>query len=885
MSDVLATSHVVRAIGWALLESLWQATGIALLAALILLALRRSASTYRYAVSCLALAAMCALPVLSAATHLDERRLPHPRAIGPGRSPAAHADARATSALPPRASQDTRPRPLSPELARDRWPEERLAAWSIAAVPLWLIGVLALSIRLVGGWIGVCRIRRGRAKPISEEWQARCGIVARRLRVSRPVRFVESAAVNVPMVIGWLRPVILLPASAITGLSPSQLEAIVAHELAHVRRHDYLVNIVQTAAETLLFYHPAAWWISRQIRREREHCCDDEVVALFGDPVTYAGALADLEALRQTDITFALAANGGALLPRIRRLLAQPPARRDQSSAWFVVTAVTVLALVLMGQDVRSVSRTVADDGVIQGRVVDARSRGPIAGATVELSNGGRVVMATTDAEGRFEARGLQQGEWHAYVQAPGYVPTQYGQRNAAEMGNGLEVRSAQITRGADVALEPAGGLSGRVFTDAGQGLGGVQVELLAERYLPEGPALRPVAFAQTEDLGRFRFGDLMPGPYVVRAYLDRPVAPSHAGSGVYAATYFPGTSRAEDALPMTVSAGQELLDVDFRLSTVTTRQVSGRVEDPTGAPVDQAKVMLMGAVNGMRGFEQTSPVSAEGTFRFQGVMPGEYMISVVEGIRTMRWMGATRPLMVDEDVPGVVLTARLGARLEGRIGRDEGAALPFDPRSLSISFEQRTPRAAGTGEVFHAFGTGPDAIRRDGTFSIESPSGPSTVRLTRLPENWTIKAIRFNGSDIADRPVDFSGGQPIGRLDIVLTDRLSDIEGVVTDRNNRIVTNCTVVVFPEDRERWNSHSRLVRTARSLQSGRYQIDGLPPADYLAVALETIPQDAWNDPQVLDRLWPLATRFHLREGEQRAVDLKLSRAPSGLLSER
>ena len=104
--------------------------------------------------------------------------------------------------------------------------------------------------------------------------------------------------VDVPTVIGWLKPVVLLPASALAGLSPNQVEAILAHELAHIRRHDYLVNLLQTLVETLLFYHPAVWWLSRRIRAERENCCDDLAVSLCGDPVAYAAALAELEDLR-----------------------------------------------------------------------------------------------------------------------------------------------------------------------------------------------------------------------------------------------------------------------------------------------------------------------------------------------------------------------------------------------------------------------------------------------------------------------------------------------------------------------------------------------------------------------------------------------------------
>jgi len=132
----------------------------------------------------------------------------------------------------------------------------------------------------------------------------------------------ESAVVQVPAVIGWLRPVVLLPASALTGLSPLQLDALLAHELAHVRRGDYLVNLLQTVIETLLFYHPAVWWVSARVRQEREHCCDDLAVTVCGDAMVYARALVGMEGLRVPPRAFAPAAAGGSLLHRVRRLVA-----------------------------------------------------------------------------------------------------------------------------------------------------------------------------------------------------------------------------------------------------------------------------------------------------------------------------------------------------------------------------------------------------------------------------------------------------------------------------------------------------------------------------------------------------------------------------------
>ena len=134
---------------------------------------------------------------------------------------------------------------------------------------------MALSLRLFGGWLQVQRLRRRYVQPAEARCEAILIELRDRLRVSRPVKLLASQIAHVPMAIGWLRPVILLPISVMTGLDEDQLRAILAHELAHIRRYDYLVNILQSAIEVLLFYHPAVWWLSHRIRAERENCCDD----------------------------------------------------------------------------------------------------------------------------------------------------------------------------------------------------------------------------------------------------------------------------------------------------------------------------------------------------------------------------------------------------------------------------------------------------------------------------------------------------------------------------------------------------------------------------------------------------------------------------------
>ena len=187
-------------------------------------------------------------------------------------------------------------------------------------VATWFFGVLALLARHLGGWIRVQTMRHRQTTPVPIPIFEMLRELIARLRVSRPVRLLQSRLVEVPTVIGWLRPVILLPASVLTGLSADQMQALLAHELAHVCRNDYLVNLLQTLVETLLFYHPAVWWLSRQIRQERENCCDDLAAAVCPSRIAYARALLAMEELRAEERAV------GLDCPRRVALAARPPA-------------------------------------------------------------------------------------------------------------------------------------------------------------------------------------------------------------------------------------------------------------------------------------------------------------------------------------------------------------------------------------------------------------------------------------------------------------------------------------------------------------------------------------------------------------------------------
>jgi TonB family protein len=211
-----------------------------------------------------------------------------------------------------------------PTSDNSQWAESELDSWLTLIVVAWTIGVMVFGGRLLTSWLTIERIRRRSAIIAADSVTNMVVTIAGQLGVTRMIRIAKSAHVEVPTVIGWARPIVLLPVSMVAGLSPSLLEAIIAHEVAHIRRHDYVINGLQNIVETVLFFHPAVWWVSRQIRIEREHSCDDLASGVCGDRAMYARALAKLEELRHPELAFGLSITGGELLPRIRRLLGGP---------------------------------------------------------------------------------------------------------------------------------------------------------------------------------------------------------------------------------------------------------------------------------------------------------------------------------------------------------------------------------------------------------------------------------------------------------------------------------------------------------------------------------------------------------------------------------
>ena len=305
MAD-LVQHPVLQAISWALVHFIWQGAAIAL-AAMIAFRVVRASASLRYAIGVGALAAMLAAPMATFVSLLDAPAMPA-RAQADA---AAAAEASNLAGLSESTAAELGAAPTTPVI---RISPDVLGV----AVAAWLAGVLFFSVRLIGGWIVARRMVSRSVQPAAARIQGLAADVAQRLELRRAVRILESSAIAVPVMVGWLKPTIVLPIAALSGLTPTQVEALLAHELAHVRRHDYLVNLLQSVAEAVLFYHPAVWWLSRRVRADRELCCDDLAVGVC-DPLVYATALTNLAAM--TTPRVALAATDGDLLSRVRRIL------------------------------------------------------------------------------------------------------------------------------------------------------------------------------------------------------------------------------------------------------------------------------------------------------------------------------------------------------------------------------------------------------------------------------------------------------------------------------------------------------------------------------------------------------------------------------------
>jgi protocatechuate 3,4-dioxygenase beta subunit len=525
----------------------------------------------------------------------------------------------------------------------------------------------------------------------------------------------------------------------------------------------------------------------------------------------------------------------------------------------------------------------------IRGTVSAADTGTPLRRAVVRLSarEMGEGRTALTDAQGVYEFTELPAGRYTLYVSKGGFVALQYGQRRPFEGGQPLEVGEGQRLSGVNVVLPRGSVITGRIGDEFGEPVADAFVSVMRYQYIRGRRRLLPAGrSSQTNDLGQYRIYGLAPGEYYVSVSVrNMEFGPETVGEVTgFAPTYFPGVANPAEAQRVTVALGQEAV-ADVTLVPSRLVKVSGTIVDSSGKPLPNGFIRLTTPgeffpMNGAGG-----RIRENGAFTISGVPPGSYtLVASTRGGGPMRQgppgsddatEAATLPITVgNEDMDGVLVTTSKGGRAMGQVIIEGGLANVL-PTAVRISTYPVDDDPAGLG--FGGPGAGPSEVKADWTFELRSMFGRVGVGVSGAG-NLQLKGVYLDGRDVTDTGIEVKPQQVIRGLEVVLTDKRSELSGVVTDWSGQPLRDFTVVVFPEDDAKWTSVSgaRYIRTARPDQGGRYQIAGLPPGEYLAIAVDYLDQESGGaqNPELLVRLRDAATSVRLGEGEKKALDLRL-----------
>jgi hypothetical protein len=492
---------------------------------------------------------------------------------------------------------------------------------------------------------------------------------------------------------------------------------------------------------------------------------------------------------------------------------------------------------------------------VIAGHVMD-ETGDPMPGITVQVmryqyAQGNRQLMpagnAQTDDQGAFRVWGLNPGDYYVSAQSRTF---NFGGRG----GPGFGGRGGAPT-GPQPGANPgaAGGFAG-----GGRGGGGAAAGGRGARGGgPDAGALAGNA-PQVVTPPSAPFGGF------VAADTDQVT---------YAPTFYPGVSSVEEARAVTVGLSAEVLDVNFGLLLVRTGRVSGRMTKADGTPSTRGNLSLMpeSTVGGRGGFGRTlgARVQWDGSFSIANVPPGRYVIRA-RGDDTDPPQFATQPVVVaDGDLNDLAVVLAPGASLSGTV--------TFQSTQSPTIPDVNQVRIAAPPIDFSNVGPTPTArVNRDGTFTLDGVSaGAHWIRTQGAVRGWTLKSVTVSGRDIIDTPLEVRSGQNLSGLTLVFTDKMSEVNGTITDDQGQPITEFTVLAFPTDNTLWRPQARQIMTARPDQTGTYQIRGLPAGDYYVTAVDPTEQGEWFEPAFLDQHRAGAAHLTLGDGDIKKQDFRIS----------
>lgn len=520
---------------------------------------------------------------------------------------------------------------------------------------------------------------------------------------------------------------------------------------------------------------------------------------------------------------------------------------------------------------------------VLSGRVVATDTGKPLRRALVRASSQetpqGRTV--STDADGRWQLKTLPAGSYRVSVSKGGYVDISYGQLRPFEAGKVLELADGQTIEKVDVSLPRAGVITGRVLDEFGEPLTGARVQPMRYRYVGGQRRLGPIAIGDTtDDIGQFRLHGLSPGDYFISAQMQSGLMFGQSDDKVgYGTTYFPGTAVQADAQRVRVAIGQETAQINITMATSRVATISGTATSFSGRPISRGLLMLSSNLGGPNMVTMGTSLKPDGSFLFSNISPGDYRIQVqhtpnaddtvmftnsgAPGTET----GSVSVTVTGNDISGLTIVTSPGATAAGRV-TFEGMAKPtVAPAALNVS--------AAPIEFGMMMMGGSVRVRDDWTFEATGLTERRRFRVNTPPQGWYLKSVSHEGNDITDTGVDFKEGQQVGGIEIVLTQRVTDVSGTVQDSRARPITDFVVVAFSPDSTKWGFMTRYVRTVRPNQEGRFSIKGLPPDEYYLIALDYLEMGEEGDPEQLEKWKANATRVTLADGEPKSLTLKLN----------
>jgi hypothetical protein len=477
--------------------------------------------------------------------------------------------------------------------------------------------------------------------------------------------------------------------------------------------------------------------------------------------------------------------------------------------------------------------------------------------------------LAATDQQGRFEFTAMPGGRVTITASKTGYVTLAYGQRRLREPGRPVEIGVGQLVERIDIALPRGGALVARVTDDLGGALAGVRVQVESYRFNAAQGAriLAGGPFATTDDRGEAHFTGLAPGEYYVSANAglgrtNPAIAADDAPLRYGQPTYYPGVASGAEASRIAIAAGQQTT-IAFPMTIVRTAQVRGVVKTIESRPQDLTVFVSPG------GSGTSFAPRPDGSFDMLNAMPGRYTFSVRPGrgrgaVASGGEYASVSAVVAGNDVTHVVIPTVKAGTLRGHFVFDTGAPpANVRPNTILVSLSG----FLSTGMPYTP------VTNNDWTFEVSNVAGPGMVRLQPTTTDWFLKTVRLDSKDITDIPTDFSTATDFKSLEVVLTQKRTELSGRFGTIPTPPPSEYVVVVFPENRALWTAQSRFIGVGRPDQQGQFRILGLPPGRYLAAAVDFLETGEERDPELLAGLESAAQLVTLGDAETKRIILE------------